>query len=745
MLARISLRLRLLSPTLFAIAAISSLAMFIPQTLRAERAKVYADGAKSGDVRLAPPKDLDGYFPFAVSKSVEDWQPRASELRRRVLVSQGLWPMPEGAKLAPSVHGLLDMGDYTIEKVSFESIAGLYVTGSLYRPKNASGKRPGILCPHGHWNEGRFHDQGRVNTRREIVRGAERFEEGGRSPLQSRCVQLARMGCVVFHYDMLGYADSKQLSFELVHRFAKQRPEMNHPTEWGLFSPQAESHLQSVMGLQTYHSVRSLDFLASLPDVDPTRLAITGASGGATQTFLLAAIDPRIAAAFPAVMVSTAMQGGCTCENACLLRVGTGNVELAALFAPKPLGLTSADDWTREFSTKGMPELSAHYAMMGAPDNVQLANLVHFGHNYNYVSRSAMYSFINKHFKLGLEEPIVEEDYKYLTAAELTVYDDAHPAPAGGDDFERKLCNALTADTRKQLDSLRPLDAAKLEKYREVVGGGVSIVVGGKLPAANEMSYDQTIKTDRDTLIEMHGLVRNSATGQELPASFLYPKNWSGHVVLWLDPQGKAGLVDDGGAPVPLVKKLLDAGHAVASVDLIEQGELKSGAVTDKTQVVANPREFAGFTFGYNSSLVAQRAHDVLAMVSFIRSHERTPKSLTVIASEELAPVAIAARSQAGESIDLLATITGGFRFGDVRDYRHPDFLPGGAKYDDIPGMLALAAPGKLWLGGEDIAAIKLVTEAYAVPGLNSSLTVVSKEDSTPASAVEFVLTTLSK
>ena len=77
-------------------------------------------------------------------------------------------------------------------------------------------------------------------------------------------------------------------------------------------------------------------------DVDPTRIAVTGASGGGTQTFILCAVDERPAVAFPAVMVSTAMQGGCTCENACCLRTGPGNVEFAALFSPKPLGLTAA-------------------------------------------------------------------------------------------------------------------------------------------------------------------------------------------------------------------------------------------------------------------------------------------------------------------------------------------------------------------------------------------------------------------
>ena len=105
------------------------------------------------------------------------------------------------------------------------------------------------------------------------------------------------------------------------------------------------------MGLQTWNSVRALDFLASLPDVDPKQLGMTGASGGGTQTFMLAAIDDRLAAAFPAVMVSTGMQGGCVCENCSLLRVDTGNVEIAGLFAPKPQAMSAANDWTKEMMT----------------------------------------------------------------------------------------------------------------------------------------------------------------------------------------------------------------------------------------------------------------------------------------------------------------------------------------------------------------------------------------------------------
>src|SRR5207247_8461185 len=130
--------------------------------------------------------------------------------------------------------------------------------------------------------------------------------------------------------------------------------------------PQAELRLQSFMGLQTFNSIRALDFLQSLPDVDSKRIGVTGASGGGTQTFTLCAVDDRPTVAFPAVMVSTAMQGGCVCENCSYLRQATGNIELAGLFAPKPLGMSGAKDWTIDIATKGLPEWNALYRLYGA-------------------------------------------------------------------------------------------------------------------------------------------------------------------------------------------------------------------------------------------------------------------------------------------------------------------------------------------------------------------------------------------
>ena len=128
-----------------------------------------------GDARLGALKDLDGYFPFTPSTSVEAWNVRKEFLLRQLKVACGLWPMPERPPIEATVHGRVERDDYTVDRVYFESSPGLLVTGSLYLPKNAVGKLPTILCPHGHWANGRFHDHG-ASIKHELASGGEQFE-----------------------------------------------------------------------------------------------------------------------------------------------------------------------------------------------------------------------------------------------------------------------------------------------------------------------------------------------------------------------------------------------------------------------------------------------------------------------------------------------------------------------------------------------------------------------------------------
>ena len=652
----------------------------------------------AADVRLDALKDLNGYFPYQPPADLKSWESRKAEVQRRILVSQGLWPMPTKTPLNAVIHGKVECEDYTVEKVYFQSAPSLFVTGNLYRPKNVHGKIPGVLFAHGHWADARLSSQPEDKLRAEIASGAERFVSGGKSRFQSMCVQLARMGCAVWQWDMLSDSDALQFSREVIHGFATQRPEMNTVADWGLFSPQAEAHLQSVMGLHTWNAVRGLDFLLSLPEVDPERIAITGSSGGGTQTMMLAAIDDRIKLSFPVVMVSTAMQGGCSCENASLLRINTGNVEFAALCAPRPQGMNTANDWTKELATKGFPELQALYGLYGKKNHVFLERGEHFPHNYNAVTRSAFYTFLNKHFQLGQSAPVIERDYQPLSREELTVWNTDHPAPKAADpDFERSLLKWFHTDAETQLKQC----VATSEGCERVIRPAMETLIGRSFAEAGDVAWELTAKQDRGEYLEMSGIVSNRTFQEEMAVTFAYTKQQGGRTVIWLDDAGKAALFETNGSLKKEVRRLVEQGVTVVGADLLCQ----TSGVSEPTRTVNNKRQVPAYTFGYNHSLFAQRTHDVLTLVKFVRDSKvgthTNPKSVSVVGWNSTGPIALAARCIAGSSIARAAADTKGFRFGKLLDYRDPFFLPGGAKYLDIPGMIALNGGLPLWLAGE--------------------------------------------
>lgn len=693
------------------------LVVLTASTSRADSPRVFPAGERPDDRRLQTLKDLNGYFPFEVPATKEGWLERREELRRRVRVATGLWPAPEKTPLGAVIHGRVDRPDFTVEKVYFESLPNHFVTGLLFRPKGKQGKLPGVLCPHGHG--GRTQDYGEHKMPRLIEDGAEKFAGSGRYPKLARCAQLARMGCVTFIFDMLGYVDSPQISNHLAHRFAEQRPEFDSPQSWGFYSTQAELRMQSVMGLQTWNSVRALDFLCQLPDVDPSRIGVTGGSGGGTQTILLCAIDPRPVVAFPQGMVSTSMQGGCTCENCSLLRIGTGNVELAALFAPKPQGMTAANDWTKEMMTKGYPELQRLYSMLGAEGQVICESQPHFPHNYNYVTRGLMYNLFNRHLELGLQEPVVEPDFRPLTPAEWTVWNDEHPKPQGGDDYERELLDWMDKQSRKQMARLTPGDEKSLAKFREVVGGAFETIIGRSLEDVGEIEREKVAKVDRGDYWQFTDILRTAEHGQSLPIVSFYPKtvDWNKQVVIWLDGDGKDALFDDQGNPQEAVLRLLKGGASVLSADLLYQGEfLADGKPLDQQPVVKNPREFAGYTFAYNHTLLASRVHDILTLIAFVANDEHGANRIDLVGMNGAGPWAAAALTQTGGAIDSAIIDTGGFRFVDLKSYRDVNFLPGAVKYGDLPALLALSAPNQLAIAGEnEIPA--LVAAAYRASG----------------------------
>ncbi|MDW8129467.1 MAG: acetylxylan esterase [Bryobacterales bacterium] len=318
------------------------------------------------DARNTKIPNTDTHFRMPAYRSLAEWEARRAKLRSQILAAAGLLPMPERTPLNPQIFGRIEHQDYSIEKVLLETLPGYYLGGNLYRPLGRSGRLPAVASPHGHWNYGRLEHQPLAS-------------------IPARCINLARQGYVVFAYDMAGYNDTIQTP----HTFGGPAEQL-----WS-FSP---------LGLQLWNSIRAVDFLQSLPEVDPERIGATGASGGGTQTFLLAAVDDRIRFAAPVNMVSAIMQGGCVCENAPNLRLGTFNVEFAAMMAPRPLLLVSATgDWTRNTPREEFPAVRAIYELYGKPENVENAHM-DAPHNYNQASREAVYRFFGKHV-LGETDP----------------------------------------------------------------------------------------------------------------------------------------------------------------------------------------------------------------------------------------------------------------------------------------------------------------------------------------------------
>jgi dienelactone hydrolase len=301
--------------------------------------------------------NTDTHFTPRTYKSLAEWQERREHLRKQILSAAGLLPMPKKTPLNPRIFGRIENRTYSIEKVLLETMPGYYLGGNLYRPLKPAPPEgfPAVASPHGHWVYGRL-------------------EHSETASIPARAINLAMQGYVVFAYDMVGYNDTIQTP----HDFATPRDNL-----WD-FGP---------LPLQLWNSIRVVDFLESLPGVNAKQIGATGASGGGTQTFLLAAVDDRVAFDAPVNMISTIMQGGSPCENTPGLRFDTFNVDIGAIMAPRPMLMVAATgDWTKNTPREEYPAIKSIYELYDRAVNLDMVQ-IDAPHNYNKASREAVYKF----------------------------------------------------------------------------------------------------------------------------------------------------------------------------------------------------------------------------------------------------------------------------------------------------------------------------------------------------------------
>ena len=394
--------------------------------------------------------------------SLEAWLGRATWLRDHIRVSTGLWPMPEYTPQAAQLSAFFEEDGYRVRTVTLETQPGFYLTGTLFYPPG-NGPFPAILSPHGHWSEGRFEDIERAS-------------------IPGRALSLARQGYVVFSYSMLGYNETRDL---FPHRFDEP-----HYRLWGF----------SVMGLQLWNSIQALDLVSALPEVDPTRIGMTGASGGGTQTFLLTAIDDRIRVSAPVNMISAHFQGGCICENAPLLRHNLNNVEIGALAAPRPLLLVSTSgDWTANTPDTEFPAIQQVYGLFDARDRVHNAHF-NYPHNYNKDSREAMYAWFAT-WLLQQDIPATEAPFSLPESALLNA---PLPSPPASPD-------AVFASFRAQAERQLTVDPSQgwrdVQAYRDTFGTALSHILSPSQQGTPELTIhtpDTRNQATDGTLIVHH-------------------------------------------------------------------------------------------------------------------------------------------------------------------------------------------------------------------------------------------------
>jgi dienelactone hydrolase len=510
------------------------------------------------------------HMPLPQFTSLKAWEQRKAFLRNQILISAGLSPMPEKTPLHAQVFGKIEQKDYTIEKVLIETLPGFYLGGNLYRPRNGRAKHPGILNPHGHWPYGRLENQ----------------------PLYSGPslgIGLARQGYVVFAYDMVGYTDTIQLP----HHFGSAEQRL-----WS-FGP---------LGLQLWNSIRSLDFLSSLDDVDTTRLGVTGASGGGTQAFLLAAVDDRLQFASPVNMVSAIMQGGDLCENAPGLRLNTSNVEIAAMFAPQPMLLVSATgDWTRNVPKEEYPAIRKIYDLYGKGAQVEVVQ-IDAPHNFNELSREAVYRFFAEH-NPGLSDSreLVEHDISVPPLQDMLALSN-RTLPANALDLDG-VFRLWRDQSQAQNDQIQDRDFLR-ERLKQTLA----------------VEVPENVIDDRDGPSIVLG---RPGKGDRVPGIWT---RGNGKIAIVVDPKGSAAALE-----TDVVKRLRREGRSVLLLDVFQTGAAKAPRAGDiangsvpKLPDDANDEERADAEAGYpkfltfNVSDDAARVQDILTAIAYSKRDHQT-------------------------------------------------------------------------------------------------------------------------
>ena len=531
------------------------------------------------------------------------WQRRRPEVERAFRQAIGLEVLPERSPLHARTTARLDMGDYTIENVIFESRPGFPVTANLYRPNAAAtGKRAAILCPIGHY----------------LTAGKRAAD------VQSRCIKLARLGFVVLTYDAIGQGE-RNISGNI-----------HHEAGYALL-PLGET----IAGWMVWDSMRAIDYLLTLPDVDAERIGVTGNSGGGLNTLFTAALDERVRVA---VVVGFTFEFNnwlkyagthCTCTHLPGMFRGMEWFEIAGLIAPRALMMLQGDHdgiFPISGARRAGHNAEAIYALAGHAGEARFVELAGQPHAYSRPYREAMYGWMAAHLLgQGTGEPIAEGDVRPLDEKDARLLCE----PEGS--IMSHSPTVVQLARQKAMDAIAKMPVSISDKTRTTDDQWVrELTVVADVPTCFLAPHaEKPTPVPGGTLGKISFV---SEDGEPILGLLWLPQQRTApaRTVIIVDSRGKQAV-----AQSDLVKPLLESGMAVFAVDLRGRGETlghMNAAWDTNFRLVANQVEFG-------QPLPGRRGFDLLRAVDYVRTRrELGSEGLAVVGlGDDALPAVLAA------------------------------------------------------------------------------------------------------
>jgi len=576
--------------------------------------------------------------------------------------------MPERTPLNARTVGSFEREGYRLEKVVYESQPNFHISANLYIPSTGRPPYPGVLVQMGHTLD-------------------------GKAGYQRICQWLARFGYLVLGFDPMGQGERTYYPGRTPSR-SKLGADEEHTRPGRQMLLKGDTSTR----LQTWDSVRSLDYLASHPLVDPNRLGSTGQSGGGTNTMLLAAVDERLAAA----AVSCGNTENIACANfnppgstddgeqnfIAAGPVGFDRWDLLYPLAPKPLLVLASDkDFFGTYSpnyissgTEEFGKLKQVYAKLGHADRIAW-----FGtplpHGLAYDMRLQIYNWFNRWLKGGTA-PIAEEP-------DTTVEPEA---------------TIFVSDSGSVVQSFHGETPFSMNRKRAVAKTPV--------PLERLLSLDRPPKTPPNTLsrasyrrARIEAVEFAAAPGVWTPAWLFLSKqpDASKPVVVLLEPAGRPSWHEG-----ELCDRLASEGCVVCAPDLRGIGDATPEYSRDAARSArehANEESYAWSSLALGKPLVGQRVTDLLAIVQGLRSRQDLNGRRLVVAARGTLTVPALFAAALEPSIDGLYLAGGLVSFQSIvetEDYDHPfgNFVPNLLLHTDLPELAASMAPRHIVLAG---------------------------------------------